>query len=388
MSYDTLLYVWDAFSSLLFLVILLSSLQNKNQFKENKYLIITSLSLFIGMFLFYREQYLLFLGETSVLLTFFTYTFSSFSLMLMATLIVTLYTKVVLPVSVNLIILAYGIIVGVIMSINVFYGTYLSTHILIGIIYAIPIIHLIIYVVKYNKSFYKNVFFLQSVALLVVYIAKTLNLMSNYESITFQTANYHEIGFLMIGNIIIFSFIISYLNIRNDMINNELRVHKSLIEDSLTQAITLSEMDPLTEVYNRRKINEIIQHYFDYEEFSNTIFSVILIDINQFKKINDTYGHNVGDKVLKFISINMKRLLREVDYISRWGGDEFLILLPNTSKENAEIVASKIKRYFTNNKCESINEPIAMSCGITDSLHHNSLEAIIEHADELMYNEK
>lgn len=388
MSFETLLYIWDGFSFIIFVIILLSSLLDIDYFKSNLKLIVVSFLLSIGMFLFYREQYALSEGNIYPLFTFFTYFFTAISHMLIVTLIVTLYTKKVIGIFGNSMITFYGVVVGIIMAINVSYGNFVSTHILIGIINMIPLIHLFIYIVKYDKKFYFNVFLIQTLALLLVYIFKTINLVINIDSLTLVIADRTDIGFLTIANIIIYSFIISYLLAKNIMVNNELNKHKLVIEGSLYQAIKLSEIDVLTGVFNRRKIHDVIQQYLDMSFQNDRIFSIVMIDINNFKYINDTYGHNTGDAVLRFVGNVLKQLLRDIDIVSRWGGDEFLLLLPNTNLKAAKIVIKKISDYLDTNECEATKGFISLSFGISDNSDSVGVEEMIDLADQRMYDDK
>ena len=202
---------------------------------------------------------------------------------------------------------------------------------------------MLVYVILYDHKFYKNVFVFQILLLLIVYIAKTVNLILNYNTISFTPGNYHDIGMLMVANVVIFSFIVSYLNMKNALINEELVLHRNMIEASLSNAIQLSEKDTLTELYNRRKIYSVIDSYYKLKSKSNQVFSIVLIDVDKFKDINDVHGHNAGDEVLKFISNVLVVLLREQDFVSRWGGDGFLLLLPNTNKEKCHHVVNKIQ---------------------------------------------
>lgn len=388
MSYDTLLYVWDAFTFIFFIVIFLSSFNEKKYFDSNRRLIITSVLLFTGMFLFYREQYILSKGNQSPIITFLTYSFSATAHMMLASLIVSLYTKVVLNKIVLRIIVGYGFVVGGFMVVNLYFGNVISTHILLGFINSIPLTHIFVYVIKNDKKYYKNVFVIQILSLLLIYIIKSFNLIISYdhEAMTYNT--YHDIGLLMVANVIIFSMILSYLITKNNLINQELESHKFMIEASLTKAIDLSERDILTNSYNRRKIYDVMDKLLGYEHYQHQVFSVIMIDVNGFKEVNDTFGHQVGDEILIFISQSISKLLRDGDYLSRWGGDEFLILLPNTNNQQAVSVINKIRHYFDNNSFSKTNTTMSLSFGVSDSTMSDNVDDIIHIADRRMYIEK
>lgn len=123
------------------------------------------------------------------------------------------------------------------------------------------------------------------------------------------------------------------------------KVHMQNIKNQRTLQILMEELrelattDSLTKLYNRRyfldKINDLVK--------SETTFSLILFDVDSFKSVNDTYGHNAGDLVLTSLSRIFKLILREEDIISRWGGEEFMICLPEIEVEKAYKVAEKLR---------------------------------------------
>jgi len=101
--------------------------------------------------------------------------------------------------------------------------------------------------------------------------------------------------------------------------------------------------DPLTGVYNRRYMEEKIQESWVEAKSGNSLFSLMMVDLNKFKLINDTFGHSAGDRVLKATSETILTHCRNTDFTFRFGGDEFLILLPNTQKAEALDLAKRIR---------------------------------------------
>ncbi|PMP86786.1 MAG: diguanylate cyclase, partial [Thermodesulfobium narugense] len=116
-------------------------------------------------------------------------------------------------------------------------------------------------------------------------------------------------------------------------------------------------------------------------------FSVIMLDIDNFKSINDKFGHNAGDLVLKSLSETIKDRIRKIDIFARWGGEEFVILLPETTPQKASILAEEIRVRLSNLKIEDING-ITVSCGIAGYRQGDSVDSLIERADNLMYEAK
>ncbi len=164
------------------------------------------------------------------------------------------------------------------------------------------------------------------------------------------------------------------------------RYHRQLQLSRYTheELATLANTDSLTELSNRRhvaeKLNSELLRFNRYGE----IFSVIVFDVDHFKKINDQYGHRVGDQTLVAIAERARGQLREVDTLGRWGGEEFLILLPQTDYMGV------LKKAVT--MCEEFSDTpiinqlfISVSCGVTTVSHGDSMETLLDRADKALY---
>jgi diguanylate cyclase (GGDEF)-like protein len=149
----------------------------------------------------------------------------------------------------------------------------------------------------------------------------------------------------------------------------------------------LSQTDALTGLFNRRAIinslNREISKFKRYE----APFSILLIDIDYFKSINDTYGHDKGDEVLKMISLIMKENTRESDVCSRWGGEEFMILVSNTDLNRSVKIAQHLKDMIENTDF-SINDKVTVSIGISTFTKDQDEESLVKKADEALYKAK
>ncbi|RXT03924.1 GGDEF domain-containing protein [Ammoniphilus sp. CFH 90114] len=150
-----------------------------------------------------------------------------------------------------------------------------------------------------------------------------------------------------------------------------------------------SEKDPLTQAYNRRYILEKLPKLFStVDRRKNESISVLVIDVDRFKEINDTFGHQKGDVVLRSIAATLRRNIRRGDYVIRWGGDEFLIVTPNTSKDNILPLINRIERELSETS-KQLSLTISISIGVAnypqDSTDFNEL---IKIADNNMYLEK
>ena len=152
-----------------------------------------------------------------------------------------------------------------------------------------------------------------------------------------------------------------------------------------------SMLDPLLEIGNRRYAETTFHVRLFELKMTGNVFSVIFMDIDHFKAINDTYGHPVGDKVLLMVSRTVGNLLRPFDTLVRWGGDEFLICLPNiNTKEDLQAVAERI-RNFVQSGFVTLNEKklsVSVSLGAMLINTEDTMESIIERADSLMYMSK
>jgi diguanylate cyclase (GGDEF)-like protein len=165
---------------------------------------------------------------------------------------------------------------------------------------------------------------------------------------------------------------------------------KALIErqEKLTEEIrSLSEIDHLTEMYNRRKITELFDNeYIRYKRYRYPL-SIILVDIDFFKKINDKYGHNQGDITLKEIASILKTEIRESDHVGRWGGEEFLVICPETDIDGAYTLAEKLRKTINEYKFTNVGHRTA-SFGVTTCTDDCTFENMINRADKALYTAK
>ncbi|NKF49175.1 GGDEF domain-containing protein [Shewanella sp. WXL01] len=157
--------------------------------------------------------------------------------------------------------------------------------------------------------------------------------------------------------------------------------------------------DPLTQLNNRRGFHTQIKPVLASIEREQLDMSVVLIDIDLFKRINDQYGHHVGDKVLQAVANSIKQACRGSDVIARWGGEEFIVLLPNTSQEQAQFHAERIRVAIERTKCSELprTHQISASLGVAGSSYHifagqsvsqDCVEVMINLADDALYQAK
>jgi diguanylate cyclase (GGDEF)-like protein len=153
----------------------------------------------------------------------------------------------------------------------------------------------------------------------------------------------------------------------------------------------LAVTDPLTGQYNRRAFFDLGQREMERFLRFNHPLSAVMIDLDNFKQINDTYGHNVGDQLLRVLTERCRSKIRDTDIFGRYGGDEFALLLPDTDLTTAEHIAVRIRDSLIGTPCmtEQGPVPISASLGVTRaSKRHRVLEDLLADADKALYDAK
>lgn len=169
--------------------------------------------------------------------------------------------------------------------------------------------------------------------------------------------------------------------------NHELEEKNNELEKKILEIKYLSETDTLTEISNRRKFQIEIEKEIARSNRYRHDLSFVIFDIDLFKIINDTYGHNIGDIVLKKLADVVKSQLRINDSIARWGGEEFALLLPNTNLKGACELAEKLKYHI--NAIDFGNKLfISCSFGVAQYHHSESIEQLFKNADTALYRAK
>lgn len=166
----------------------------------------------------------------------------------------------------------------------------------------------------------------------------------------------------------------------------EIQFSRSVLEAKNAQLDKMAGIDALTGLYNRRSMDTILKNAVN----SGKTFSVIMCDIDDFKQINDAFGHNIGDEVLRRISENIVSLLRENDYVCRWGGEEILILAGGTPLKKAALAAERIRANIERIEIEKGEDLImcTITAGVAESTEAGSIEEIIGLADDRLYSGK
>lgn len=156
------------------------------------------------------------------------------------------------------------------------------------------------------------------------------------------------------------------------------------------QLDTLANTDPLTGLYNRRTMTDHVMNIFEDYKVNSEPFSIIICDIDDFKVVNDTYGHKCGDEVLKTVATTFSGLTREKDFVCRWGGEEFLILLNNTDIEQAKTIAERVRSKICNTEVSYAEHiiKITMTFGVATVTEEADCDALFRLADSRLYQGK
>ncbi|MFK5984173.1 MAG: GGDEF domain-containing protein [Pseudomonadota bacterium] len=141
--------------------------------------------------------------------------------------------------------------------------------------------------------------------------------------------------------------------------------------------------DQLTDIYNRAYLMDVLQTEHQRSQRFAEVFSCVMFDIDDFKKINDTYGHQMGDEVIKNIAAIAKKNIRSTDIVGRYGGEEFLIIMPNTYAKGAAVFAEKIRNIVA--KTDFSNRKKRITCSISLGISDTTINSIKTH-DDLLFN--
>ena len=166
----------------------------------------------------------------------------------------------------------------------------------------------------------------------------------------------------------------------------ELMSKQRILQQQNDQLDELAHKDPLTHLLNRRSMNELIETHMDNLKKTGRRFTIVLGDIDNFKSVNDTYGHEAGDMVLVAVSEIISRNVGPSDLVSRWGGEEILILL-NDPLEAATLTTDRIRKRIDENivSHEGQDIHVSMTFGAAESIPGFRIEHLIQQADDKLY---
>ncbi|SCG83105.1 Response regulator pleD Stalked cell differentiation-controlling protein [Proteiniborus sp. DW1] len=190
--------------------------------------------------------------------------------------------------------------------------------------------------------------------------------------------------------------IIGYLYLDTDRIFNKFDSKRYKLIDALSHLISInidnyilkiiSSVDKLTGVYTRKHFDSVFKDFISMARRDGKDFTVIMIDIDKFKNVNDTFGHRKGDEILGRIGRIISENVRKTDIVGRYGGEEFIVVLPDTKLKEGEMVAEKIRKAVEKSNLINENYPVTISLGLSSYPEHGqSEEELIEKADQASY---
>jgi len=182
-------------------------------------------------------------------------------------------------------------------------------------------------------------------------------------------------------------------NLMVDRLEEQIKNLDLKVKEKTEKLRQLAITDALTKLYNRRYFSEIASEIFELEKREGKTLSVIMLDIDRFKQINDTYGHQVGDKVIQQLAMVLGQMKRESDVACRYGGEEFILLLPKTASGGAVILAERIREEIEKIQIELDDaEPVCftVSLGVSEVNYaeDGSIDTVVRRADDAMYQAK
>lgn len=160
------------------------------------------------------------------------------------------------------------------------------------------------------------------------------------------------------------------------------------LQSRLRKLERLSLLDDLTQLPNRRYLETELGSQLNMHDRKGVPFSILLVDIDHFKQVNDRYGHQIGDLVLKSLAKSMSGVTRSFDTIGRWGGEEFLGIFPNTEKEDLKVVAEKIPTVARHTQIPNNKLLVSVTTGCAVVRSSEDKTSLIQLADEALYRGK
>lgn len=181
---------------------------------------------------------------------------------------------------------------------------------------------------------------------------------------------------------------IEHIEYLNNNFEKEIKERTKNLEQKNLILEKIAKTDGLTGVYNHKHIHEILENEFKRAKRYRKKLSVLMIDIDYFKNVNDNYGHQIGDRILVNISEIIKRTVRETDVVGRYGGEEFIAVCCETDVEGAYILAERIRTNIEKLKFTENNLSVTVSIGLAELNEEKEPKKLVEKADKLLYEAK
>ena len=278
---------------------------------------------------------------------------------------------------INIILIMEGVLWGTIFL--AFMGFSLKTDTWVAIFFAGIISVILPTYITYPKSFH------------VVILSAIISAIVSFMLIQDRIDNVTEAAFTVTMYLTALGFLIKPISIRViEGIRLELE-NKSLTDQlraSLAKMSQQANTDALTGLLNRHALNKSLADLVRTGERRKASFSLLMMDVDHFKAINDTHGHDVGDKALQHVATCISAQLREWDLCARFGGEEFIVLLPATSNAEAQLVAERIRKAIESSPLEQPYQPLTISIGVASYQSGMDAEQLLKAADNGVYEAK
>lgn len=169
--------------------------------------------------------------------------------------------------------------------------------------------------------------------------------------------------------------------------------YQDQLREDYRESLNLALTDELTGLHNRRYFDAHFESQREYSQDTGKPIAILMMDIDRFKQVNDTYGHPVGDEVLKEVSSRIKDSVRQFDMVARIGGEEFVVVMPDAGESQAKMVAERLRRSIGSEKIDAADNALALDVTISiglavDPTGESSGSSMLERADEALYEAK
>lgn len=175
----------------------------------------------------------------------------------------------------------------------------------------------------------------------------------------------------------------------NNLLEKQTMIQQQL-QETLIKLDQAANTDELTGMINRREINRLLDYEYQQLQRTHVPTCIAILDLDHFKRINDTYGHNCGDHVLVTVADVLKKEFRATDSVARWGGEEFIVLMPNTSQEEAKDVLERVLNKLADTKIRYDRHMLNVTCsaGLCEMDIQAGVSDTLNTADDGLYNAK
>lgn len=216
---------------------------------------------------------------------------------------------------------------------------------------------------------------------------KSLKIVNKWALVAYESVVDYTLVWKIVFICCVLIILFAYWGIKISHTNKLLKEAQAEIERKNQQLILLASTDKLTQIHNRVRIDELLELQIQKAQKLNIPFAIALLDIDLFKNINDKYGHQVGDKVLSEIAEILKDSIRQTDSVGRWGGEEFLIILPGISSKNLFKIVDSLRLKIKNHLFTKAITSTA-SFGCSTYMQGDKIQTIVKRADDGLYMAK